>query len=216
VPALAPMSDHRRSVSTGRPGATKVAGPRPPLTVCLFAGGRCGGRGHVAAAETLAHELVHRRVGVVYGGGAQGLMGIVAATVLAHGGRVVGVVPRTVADSEPVVRADLAELHVTESFEQRRQLMLDLSDAVVVLPGGFGTLSEYADVANGGELGLHARPCGLLNVDGYYDGLLAFLERLGCDGFSRRTGMPGTISSADPAELLDLLTSSGAVGGGSP
>lgn len=144
--------------------------------VCVFCGSRVG-RGEVFAqsASEIGRKLAQRDIGVVYGGGHVGLMGVLADAALAAGGRVIGVIPQALADRE-VAHHGLTELHVVKSMHERKALMADLSDAFIALPGGYGTLDELCEIITWAQLGIHNRPIGLLNVDGYYDQLLALFE----------------------------------------
>lgn len=142
----------------------------------MFTGSRRGSRPEYrAAAEALGRELVARGYGLVYGGGNVGLMNIVANTVLEIGGSVIGVIPNALVSRE-VAHSGLTELRVVGSMHERKAMMAELSDGFIALPGGIGTLEEFFEVLSWAQLGLHEKPCGLLNVAGYYDGLIAFLD----------------------------------------
>ena len=123
----------------------------------------------------LGRELAARNIGLVYGGARVGLMGAVADAVLAAGGTVTGVIPRALAEKE-VAHSGLTDLRVVASMHERKALMADLSDGFIALPGGWGTLDEFFEILTWAQLGIHQKPCGLLNVHGYFDGLLSFLE----------------------------------------
>jgi uncharacterized protein (TIGR00730 family) len=144
--------------------------------VCVFCGSRTG-RNDVFArsAAELGRKLAQRGIGIVYGGGHVGLMGVLADAALAAGGRVIGVIPQALADRE-VAHHGLTELHVVNSMHERKALMADLSDAFIALPGGYGTLDEFCEIITWAQLGIHDRPIGLLNVEGYYDQLLALFD----------------------------------------
>ena len=145
-------------------------------SVCVFCGSSPGRRSEYAdAARHLGRTLAERGKRLVYGGGNVGLMGVIADAALEHGGEVIGVIPRHLVDRE-VAHAGLSYLRVVDSMHQRKQSMADLSDAFIVLPGGLGTLEEFFEVWTWGQLGLHRKPYGLLNVAGYFDPLLAFLD----------------------------------------
>jgi uncharacterized protein (TIGR00730 family) len=144
--------------------------------ICVFCGSSCGSRPEYrTAAEELGAELVRRKIGLVYGGGNVGLMGIIADAVLKAGGEAQGVIPENLMARE-VGHKGLTKLHVVRSMHERKALMADLSDAFIALPGGFGTLEEFCEVVTWTQLGLHAKPCGILNVVGYYSPLLAMLD----------------------------------------
>jgi uncharacterized protein (TIGR00730 family) len=144
--------------------------------ICVFCGSSSGSRPEYrAAAEELGAELVRRNIGLVYGGGNVGLMGVIADTVLNAGGEVVGVIPQNLIALE-VGHNGLTNLHVVRSMHERKALMADLADAFIALPGGFGTFEEFCEIVTWSQLGLHAKPCGILNVRGYYSPLLAMFD----------------------------------------
>ncbi len=145
--------------------------------LCVFCGSRVGRDDVFARSATeLGRKLAEREIGIVYGGGQVGLMGVLADAALAAGGRVIGVIPQALADRE-VAHHGLTELHVVNSMHERKALMADLSDAFVALPGGYGTLDELCEIVTWAQLGIHDRPIGLLNVEGYFDDLLALFDR---------------------------------------
>src|SRR5262245_15387581 len=157
-----------------------------------------------AAARALATELARRNIEVVYGGGNVGLMGIIADTALAAGGRVIGVIPHALVTRE-LAHPGLTDLHIVDSMHQRKALMANLSDGFIALPGGFGTLEEFCEAVTWTQLGVHVKPCGLLNVAGFYDGLLHFLEHALREEFLRPTHREIVVSDADPAALVDRV-----------
>lgn len=146
--------------------------------------------------------MVSRDIGLVYGGSSKGVMGAVADAVLSRGGQVRGVIPRALV-SEEVAHNGLTELHVTESMHDRKALMADMSDGFVALPGGFGTLEEIVEMLTWAQLNFHQKPCGLLNAEGYYDHLLAFMDHAESEGFVRSRHRSMLKVSGDPADLLD-------------
>ncbi len=153
--------------------------------VCVFCGSNAGINAvYAEAARELAREMARRRLSLVYGGGSVGLMGILADEVLAGGGRVMGVIPRTLMEREVGHRA-LSELHVVETMHERKALMAAHANAFLALPGGLGTLEELFEVWTWAQLGIHARPVGLLNVNGFFDPLLSFLDHAEAQGFLR-------------------------------
>jgi uncharacterized protein (TIGR00730 family) len=156
---------------------------------------------YAEAATELARLLASRDIGVVYGGGKVGLMGILADSALAAGGEVIGVIPQDLMDRE-VGHEGLTELHVVGSMHERKALMAELSDAFVALPGGVGTLEELIEVYTWSQLGLHDKPMGMLNVAGYYDGLAALLDHAVQEGFLRTQHRAALHTAASPAELL--------------
>lgn len=174
-------------------------------SVCVFSGSRTGARPEYrAAAECLADEMLCRGLRLVYGGGDIGLMGVMADRLIAAGGEVVGVIPQFLVERE-VAHRGITQLHVVQSMHERKALMADLSDAFLALPGGFGTLEELFEVVTWRQLHLHAKPCGLLNVCGYFDELLRFLERGVADDFLRREHLDRLRVEVDPGRLLDRL-----------
>ena len=154
-------------------------------SVCVFCGSNPGRRPeYLAGAADLGRVLAARGIRVVYGGAHVGLMGALADAVLAAGGEIVGVIPGLLVDAE-VAHPGLSDLRVTGSMHERKALMADLSDGFIALPGGLGTLEEFAEIVTWAQLGLHAKPTGLLNLLGYYDGLLGFLDHATAERFVR-------------------------------
>jgi len=173
--------------------------------LCVFCGSSVGARVEYAeAARALARELVRRGLGVVYGGGSVGLMGILADTALAEGGEVIGVIPRGLARKE-LLHTGLTELRVVESMHERKATMAELADAFVALPGGLGTLEETLEVLTWSQLGIRRKPVALLNVRGYWDALLALLGRAVDEGFVRREYLGLLLTGEVPGELLERL-----------
>lgn len=171
--------------------------------ICVFCGSSEGARPDYAdAARAVGTELARRGFGLVYGGGSVGLMGVVADTVLAHGGEVVGVIPKALASKE-LAHAGLTELRVVESMHERKATMAALADAFIALPGGLGTLEETLEIVTWVQLGIHDKPIGVLNVAGYYDGLLKLLAHAVREGFLRREYFDLLLFGDAPAELLD-------------
>jgi len=143
----------------------------------------------------------------VYGGASVGLMGVVADAVLAEGGEVIGVIPETLVDRE-IAHRRLTELRVVQTMHERKAGMAALADAFVALPGGLGTLEELFEIWTWGQIGLHAKPYGLLNTDGYYDPLIEFLDHAVREGFVREAQRSALVVCSDPDELLDRISSS--------
>ena len=156
-------------------------------------------------ARTLGTVLAQRQITVVYGGGRVGLMGALADSALAAGGRVIGVIPQMLLDRE-VGHAGLSQLHVVSTMSERKQLMSDLADAYLVLPGGIGTMDELFEAWTWTQLGLQQKLCGLLNFSGYYDALLAFIEHAVREGFLKPHFRDTLVVDTDVARLLDRLT----------
>jgi uncharacterized protein (TIGR00730 family) len=179
------------------------------LRICVFCGSRMGASPlYREAARGFGTLLAERGLGLVYGGGRVGLMGTLADAVLAAGGSVWGVIPRALADLE-VAHAGLTDLAVVGSMHERKARMADLADAFVALPGGLGTLDELFEIWTWFQLGIHGKPIGLLNVGGYFDSLLAFLNRTVEEGFVHPTDRATAIVDDDPARLLDRMMAGG-------
>ena len=173
--------------------------------ICIFCASSPGNRPeYAAAAEQMATELVNRKIGLVYGGSKVGLMGGLADAVLGAGGEAVGVIPKNLMERE-VGHAGLSKLHVVQSMHERKALMADLSDAFIALPGGFGTLEEFCEVVTWSQLGLHAKPCGILNVLEYYSPLLAMFDHAVEERFLKPENRALVLARASPAELLRAL-----------
>ena len=171
--------------------------------VCVFAGSNAGVRAEYAAtARGLAAECAARGLGIVYGGGSIGLMGVLADTALAAGAEVIGVIPAPLAMKE-LAHGGLTELRVVESMHERKATMNALADGFVSLPGGLGTFEETLEVLTWAQLGIHAKPVGVLNVEGYYDGLLRWLSHAVGEGFVRREHLALLLFADTPVELLD-------------
>jgi uncharacterized protein (TIGR00730 family) len=174
--------------------------------ICVFCGsslGVCPEYGQ-AAAE-LGSLLAGSRIGLVYGGARVGLMGALADAVLAAAGEAIGVMPRALVEKE-IAHSGLTELHVVESMHERKTLMSDLADAFVLLPGGFGSWEEFCEVVTWLQLGMHQKPCGVLNVAGYYDSLVSLTEHAAAEGFLRPAHRDLVIVADNPPELLSLLS----------
>lgn len=173
--------------------------------LCVFCGSSSGGRpAYAAIARAFGMELARRGVGLVYGGGSVGLMGVLADTVLAAGGEVIGVIPRGLASRE-LLHPGLTEQRVVGSMHERKATMAELSDGFVTLPGGLGTLEETLEMLTWLQLGIHDKPVAVLNVDGYYDGLLKLLATAVREGFLRREYVDLVLFGDAPAEVLDRI-----------
>ena len=171
--------------------------------ICVYCGSSPGKNpAYSQAAVKLALALSERNIGLVYGGGAVGIMGTVADAVLAAGGEVVGVIPKALAIKE-VAHDSLSELHVVASMHERKAMMADLADGFIALPGGWGTLEEVFEILTWAQLGFHDKPCGLLNIDGYYDGLISFLENSFDQQFVNELCRPMLMKAREPQTLLD-------------
>lgn len=151
--------------------------------LCVYCGSSPGRDGrYAAAAVAVAEAFVARNIELVYGGASKGIMGVIADRVLELGGKVHGVIPQQLVDKE-IAHEGLTKQHVVASMHERKMLMAALADGFVALPGGFGTLEEIIEITTWAQLRFHAKPCGLLNVDGYYDRLLEFLDYACAEGF---------------------------------
>jgi uncharacterized protein (TIGR00730 family) len=171
--------------------------------ICVFCGSSPGANPvYLEAAREVGRTLARRGIGVVYGGGSVGLMGAVADAALGEGGEVIGVIPRALQLRE-LAHARLTNLLVVGSMHERKAKMADLSDGFLALPGGMGTLEELAEILTWAQLGLHSRPCGLLDVEGYYEPLVAFFDRAVTEGFIRPDHRRLLVVGGQPGDLLD-------------
>ena len=176
-------------------------------SLCVFCGSNSGASpAYAEAAAGLGRALVRRGLTLVYGGGQVGLMGVVADAALAAGGRVTGVIPEVLATRE-LAHPRVTEMRVVGSMHERKALMSELSDGFLALPGGIGTLEEWFEVWTWSQLGFQPKPCGLLNVAGYYDHLLAFLDHMTGERFLTGAHRSMAIVDDDPERLLDRLAS---------
>jgi uncharacterized protein (TIGR00730 family) len=175
------------------------------MNICVFAGSNFGNRiEYRIATESLGKVLADKEIGLVYGGASVGLMGALADAVLSHGGSAIGVMPQSIANVK-IAHNGLTELRVVSSMHERKAQMADLSDGFVVLPGGIGSLEESFEVWTWSQLGIHSKPIGLLNVDGFYDGLEMFLDHLVVEGFVKPVHRQILLSDSDPVRLIDLI-----------
>jgi uncharacterized protein (TIGR00730 family) len=173
--------------------------------LCVFCGSKCGDQPAFAeATRRLGAALVRRGLGLVYGAGHIGLMGVLADAVLEAGGEVVGVIPQALVDKE-LAHSGLTEMHIVTTMHERKARMADLSDAFAALPGAFGTADELFEILTWAQLGLHAKPIGLLDVDGFFEPLLAWLDHAVRAGFLRARHRQLLLKADEPERLLDLL-----------
>lgn len=173
--------------------------------VCVFCGSNVGIRPEYGiAAQGLAAALAGRGLGLVYGGGNVGLMGVLADSMLQAGGNVIGVIPQSLVAKE-VAHHGVTELRIVDTMHQRKALMNDLSDAFIALPGGFGTLDEFFEILTWSQLGIHGKPSGLLNVSGYYGSLLAMLDHAVTERFLRPAHRELVIADTDADSLVQRL-----------
>ena len=182
----------------------------PAFSVCVYCGSRPGSTPEfAAAAQAVGHWIGHHGGQLVYGGGRNGLMGIVAEACLAAGGRVVGIIPKALVEKE-WANDRCSELHVVDTMHERKRLMAEHADAFIALPGGIGTFEEFFEVWTWRQLGYHGKPVGLLNQDGYYDGLVNFLQSTVKQGFMSDWQMGLIRIGTDSQALLrDLVQAAG-------
>ena len=174
--------------------------------LCVFCGSSTGNRPEYgAAAETLGDILVQRGIELVYGGGNIGLMGILADRVLERGGRVIGVIPESLMAYE-VGHRGLTELRIVGSMHERKAMMSDLSDGFIALPGGFGTIEEFCEVVTWSQLGIQSKPCGLLNVESYFDPLLDLFDHAMREEFVHKENRRLVLDDKDPVRLLEKMS----------
>lgn len=173
--------------------------------ICVYCGSNPGARREYArAARVVGETLAKRGIAAVFGGGTVGLMGVVADAVLGAGGQAIGIIPNGLRTSE-LAHEGLTSLITVRSMHERKQRMVDMSDAFVALPGGIGTMDELFETWTWLQLGIHSKPVGLLNIAGYYDGLLAFLAHMSAERFLRDTDLSALIVDDDIERLLDRL-----------
>jgi uncharacterized protein (TIGR00730 family) len=172
-------------------------------SICVFCGSSAGkDPAYAEAARQLGETLAERNITLVYGGGHVGLMGVVADAALGRGGEVIGVMPKALVDRE-ISHAGLTKLHVVSSMHERKALMSELSEGFIALPGGNGTLEEFFEVLTWAQLGEHDKPCGLLNVAGYYDPLLTVFDNMVDQEFLKRVHRNLVLTETNPQTLLD-------------
>lgn len=190
-----------------KPGSSASAPHHRIERLCVFCGSSSGNNPVYAnAAKQLGAHLAADRTTLVFGGGRVGLMGVLADAVLAAGGSAIGVMPKSLVEKE-IAHTSLTELHVVDSMHERKALMADLADGFVLLPGGFGSWEEFCEIFTWLQLGIHRKPCGILNVAGYYDPLLAQAARAVADAFLPATHLESLVIDTDPRRLLARLAS---------
>ena len=183
------------------------AARREVQRVTVFTGSRHGNAdAYREAVEAFAHTVADRDIGIVFGGGNVGLMGVLADTALAAGGEVFGVTPESMMASE-IPHPNLTQLDIVPDMHARKQLMADLGDAFVALPGGIGTLEEFFEIWTWQQLGLHTKPVALFNIAGFWDPLLRMIDHMAAQGFVRRQFTDALIVESDPEALIDALSS---------
>ena len=170
--------------------------------ICVYCGSNPGkDPSYADAARDLADVLVRHDLELVYGGADKGIMGIIANAVLERGGKVHGVIPRMLCEKE-LAHQGLTDLHIVNSMHERKTMMAALSDGFIAMPGGYGTLEEIIEIITWGQLRFHDSPCGLLNVNGYFDQLLAYLDHANAEGFLRRENRDMLLHDSDAAGLV--------------
>jgi uncharacterized protein (TIGR00730 family) len=174
-------------------------------SICVFCGANYNGDPVLKeAVELLAEVMVSKDITLIFGGGKVGVMGLIADAVLKRGGKAIGVIPGFLMDKE-VGHTGLTEMHIVENMHQRKQMMNDLCDGIIMLPGGFGTLEEFFEVLTWLQLGLHHHPVGVLNVNGFYDNLLKQMDVMVEQRFLKPVNRQLVITSADAIELVTLM-----------
>lgn len=174
-------------------------------SICVFCGANFNGDENLKnAIDTLAELMVNQNIALVFGGGKVGVMGLMADAVLNRGGKAIGVIPGFLMDKE-VGHNGLTEMHVVENMHQRKQMMNDLCDGIITLPGGFGTLEELFEVLTWLQLGLHNKPVGILNVNGFYDFLLQQMDVMVAQQFLKPANRKLVLTSANPEELIKKM-----------
>ena len=174
-------------------------------SICIFCGANFNGDPFLRqAAEQLVEVMYNRNISLVFGGGKVGMMGILADAMIGSGGKTIGVIPQFLMDKE-VGHTGLAELHIVDTMHQRKQLMNDLCDGIIMLPGGFGTLEEFFEVLTWLQLGLHNKPIGVLNINGFYDFLLKQMDVMVEQQFLKPANRKLVLTSGDAIELVNLM-----------
>lgn len=174
-------------------------------SLCIYCGSSPGrNEAYASAALALAGSLVERNIRLIYGGAGIGVMGVLANQVLALGGQAIGVIPKALAHKE-IAHQNLTELHITQSMHERKMLMAELADGFIALPGGIGTLEELFEIWTWAQLGFHQKPCGLLNVAGYYDDLIRFLDHVADEQFVKKAHRALLMVEKKSGSLLDRM-----------
>lgn len=177
------------------------------MRFCVFCGSSVGAKpAYTTAARKLGQLMAGKGIGLVFGGGRIGLMGTIADAVLAGGGEAIGVIPDGLMRRE-ISHRDVTQLHVVDTMHQRKALMADLANAFIALPGGYGTLEEFSEVLTWSQLGIQQKPCALLNIEGYWNGLLAFLDHAVNEEFVRRENRDLVLVGSTPEEVLEKISS---------
>jgi len=175
--------------------------------ISVFCGSRDGIRpSYGEAARILGQAFLRRGIGLVYGGGGVGMMGRISDTVKNGGGEIIGIIPNALLARE-VGRSDIGELRIVRSMHERKAMMVEISDGFIAMPGGFGTFEEFCEIVTWSQLGLHAKPVGLLNIDSYFDPLIEQFDRAVSEGFAYPENRRLLLHETDPDCLLDLMAS---------
>ena len=175
--------------------------------LCIFCGSSYGTNAlYKDAARQLAELLVKKKITLVYGGGRLGLMGELSATAMKFGGEVIGIIPKVLTAKE-LANTSITTLHVVSTMHERKAMMAGLADGFIAMPGGIGTLEEFSEILTWAQLGLHRKPCGLLNVGGYYDKLIEFLDHAVKEKFVKQQHRSLLLIEKDPEKLLELMNS---------
>jgi hypothetical protein len=174
--------------------------------ICVYCGSSPGkDPAYLQAARSLGQEIAKQQLTLIYGGGRIGLMGEVARSALNSGGRVIGVIPKSLVDQELAFNNDRLDLHVVNSMHERKAMMAELSDGFIALPGGYGTIEEIFEVLTWVQLGFHTKPCGLLNISHYYDHLMEFLDYAVEQGFIHQPHRELIMKAQTPSQILDMF-----------
>ena len=173
--------------------------------ICVFCGSNSGANpAYLEAAERVGEFLARENIELVYGGGRVGLMGKVADTVLAHGGKVIGIIPESLATKE-IAHQGLTSLHIVNSMHERKTMMAELSDGFIALPGGFGTFEEFCEIVTWAQLGFHQKPCALFNVNGFYNNLMAMIDFSTKENFIRGEHRELVLVADDIERIYELM-----------
>ncbi|MCC6426686.1 MAG: TIGR00730 family Rossman fold protein [Phycisphaerales bacterium] len=174
--------------------------------ICVFCAAADGNRSeYIEAASQMGRLLVDRGIQLIYGGGGRGLMGALAESVLGRGGEAIGVITQFLVDKE-LAHKKLTALHIVQTMHERKMMMASLADAFIAMPGGLGTLDELFEIMTWAQLGIHDKPVGLLNVVGYYEPIMSYLDHAASEGFLRLNHRRQVLMHSSPAGLVDLLT----------
>lgn len=183
-------------------------------TICVFCGSSTGNQpAYAAGAEAMGQAMARRAIALVYGGSGLGMMGAIADAVLAAGEKAIGVIPKALATKEKAHHG-LTDLHIVASMHERKAMMAELCDAFIAMPGGMGTLEELCEIITWAQLGIHTKPIGLLNLEGYFDGFKNFLDHMVGEGFVAPYHRELIVIHAEPDELLDAMSNYRHPGGG--